>query len=107
MALQESIEEIIRDFFRAYERGDLVGMYACLTTDFQRRVPLNYFRINDKYKQDIGFLDTIGNIAISADYRSACADVEIISNGKKNKIGIALEKDFGQWRILPDSVFNQ
>ncbi|WP_372999545.1 hypothetical protein [Lutispora sp.] len=107
MGLKESIGEIIRDFFRAYERGDLVGMYACLTTDFQRRVPLNYFRINDRYKQDIGFLESIGHISISADYRSACADVEIISNNKKSIIGIALEKDFGQWRILPDSVFNQ
>jgi len=105
MILKESIEAVIRDFFRAYEMGDLIGMYACLTTDFQRRVPLNYFRINDRYKQDIGLLDSIGNIVISPDWRSACADVEIISNDKREKIGIVLEKDFGQWRILPDSIF--
>lgn len=104
--MREKIRMVIEEFFQACERDDMIGMYACFITDFQRRVPLNYFRINDKYKQDIGFLKGIGQIAIAADCKSACADVEIIIDGKKNLIGIALEKDFGEWRILPESVFN-
>ena len=104
--MEKKIEEAIREFFQAYEKGDLVGMYACLTTDFQRRVPLNYFRINDRYKQDIGLLKKIGNISIAPDYKTACADVEIAVNDNDRIIGIALEKDFGEWKILPESVFD-
>jgi len=106
VVLEKKIEEIIREFFQAYERGDLVGMYACLTTDFQRRVPLNYFRINDRYKQEIGLLKSVGTISISSDYKTACADVEVTVNNKDTIMGLALEKDFGEWRILPESVFN-
>jgi hypothetical protein len=106
MYLKEQVKIAIRELFSASERDDMVGIYACLTTDFQRRVPLNYFLINEKYKQYVGLLEDIGEIAVNEEGREVFADVSVNINGKSQIIGVTLKKDFGNWKIMPESIFD-
>jgi hypothetical protein len=99
---EKLIRDTIKAFYQAYYNGDKLTLYSCLDTGFQRRFPLNYFLIHERFGQDLGRLLEIRHVYVYKENNTACAEVVVEEGGERNIKEIKLLMDYGGWKISGD-----
>lgn len=96
------IEEVIKKFYGAYYAGEILELYSCLETGFQRRFPLNYFMEHERFQQYPGALISIQDICVDKSENSATAELFIEKDGTAENKLITLRMDYGGWKLSGD-----
>ena len=98
----KKVKETINRFYSAYYQGDLLALYDCMDSYFQRRVHFKYFLIHERYQQNLGVLLEITAVEINTAHKAAAAEILLKYMGRDIRKSIALYKEPGGWRLEGD-----
>ncbi|QHI71798.1 hypothetical protein [Aminipila terrae] len=102
---EKEIENVLKDFFRAYYNSERIEMFNYLDAEFQKYVPITRFLILPDFYRDLGVLAEICKVRIKAERQIALVDCVINLKNQEKGMVIAMKKEFGIWKINGKRMF--